>query len=190
MAKLTYVTGGARSGKSTFAEAYAINNANRVLYIATAIPFDDGMKDRIKKHQVRRPQQWGTLETYSGFEKALSGQEKHYDTILFDCLTVMVTNLMLEDSKIDWDQINHEQVDAIEERIQKEVQGLIDAVRKTDMHLIIVSNELGMGIVPENRLARLFRDIAGRVNQKMANEADEAYFIVSGQPLQIKGDAS
>lgn len=187
MSKITYVSGGARSGKSTFAEQYALANGNRVLYIATAVPFDAGMKDRIHKHKERRPDHWGTLEAYKGFKEALGGINGSYDTLLFDCVTVMVTNLMLEDQSIDWDTITHSKVDQLEASIRQEFDELLNAIRESEMHLIIVSNELGMGIVPENRLSRLFRDIAGRMNQKIANAADEAYLIVSGQPLKLKG---
>lgn len=184
MSKIIYITGGARSGKSTFAEILAENQGDKVLYIATAIPFDDGMKDRIKKHKIRRPESWGTLEAYKNFGMHLSNNS--YDTLLFDCITVMVTNLMLEDSNINWDTIDHETIDVIEASINSEISILLDTVREKDLNIIIVSNELGMGIVPENRLARIFRDIAGRVNQKIAEESDEAYFVVSGQKIRLK----
>lgn len=186
MAKITYISGGARSGKSTYAEDIALKEQDGVLYVATAIPFDSGMEDRIEKHKDRRPSEWGTLEAYKGFKKHLSHVEKTYKCILFDCVTVMVTNLMLGDPSIDWDQISHLEIDDIEEKINIEISELLATVREQDIHLVIVSNELGMGIVPENRLARIFRDIAGRINQKIANEADEAYFIVSGQALKLK----
>jgi len=186
MSRIVYVTGGARSGKSSFAEAYANENGKEILYIATAIPFDSGMKDRIKKHQDRRPESWGTLETYKNFKNELTKTAVSYDTVLFDCVTVMVTNLMLEDQTIDWDTIEYDKIDALEEVVQKEINELLEVVRKLDLNMIIVSNELGMGIVPENRLARIFRDIAGRVNQRVAELSDEAYLVVSGQKIRLK----
>lgn len=186
MSKIVYITGGARSGKSSFAEEYALEYNEDIMYIATAIPFDSGMKDRIKKHRQRRPDSWGTMEAYKGFGQKLKEIDGGYKTILFDCMTVMVTNIMLEDNEIQWDEISYDEIDKIEENVHKEIEELIETVKDLNLNIIIVSNELGMGIVPENRLARIFRDIAGRANQKIANLSDEAYLVVSGQKIKIK----
>lgn len=186
MSRIIYITGGARSGKSTYAEELAENIGEKILYIATAIGFDAGMKDRIKKHQERRPSHWDTLEAYKNFKLEIEKKIEKYDTILFDCITVMVTNIMLEDHSMDWNKVSHGEIDEIEKSVQKEIFELIDTVNEKNLKIIIVSNELGMGIVPENRLARIFRDIAGRVNQIVAEASDEAYLVVSGQKLRLK----
>lgn len=184
--KITLVTGGARSGKSTYAEQLAKTSIKPVAYMATAIPFDEGMKDRIKKHQETRPKEWTTFEGYKDLYKQIHGISKNHKTILLDCVTVMVTNLMLEDPNIDWDQISSSQRDELEMKIKNQIIKLIKEVRKNDIWIIMVSNEVGMGIVPDNRLASIFRDIAGRMNQLIARESDDVYFTVSGIPMKMK----
>lgn len=186
MGKLIFVTGGARSGKSRFAEEL-LTEIDRPLYIATAIPFDDEMKERIKIHRERRDDRWVTAEQYRGLGQVVDRYGETCGGILLDCITVMVTNLMLEDACREWEGINQDEIDAIEEEINYEVDELIGAVRRFEGTAVIVSNEVGMGIVPANPLSRHFRDIAGRVNQKIAFSADEVYFTVSGIPVKIKG---
>lgn len=184
MGKLIFVTGGARSGKSSFAEETARSLNKKVAYIATAIAFDDGMKDRIKKHQAQRPAQWQTIEAYHNFEK-LSDNPAFLEAqvILFDCLTVMVTNNML-DQQIDYDTCTMETVGQVEELIKREVESLLDVCQ--DKILVLVSNEVGMGLVPAYKLGSYFRDIAGRMNQLVAARADEVNLCVSGIPVRIK----
>lgn len=184
--KLILITGGARSGKSSFAEKIVKNIGCKIAYIATAIPFDDGMKDRIKKHRETRPSDWDTFEKYVDVYKLIREIAEKYDTILLDCITIMVTNLMLDNSNIDWDEISWDEIDNIEKGIKDQIILLIEEIRKHNINAVFVTNELGMGIVPENRLSRIFRDIAGRINQYIANKADEVYFTVSGIPLKIK----
>jgi len=182
MSKITMVTGGARSGKSGFAESL-LQHKDDVLYIATSIPFDEEMKDRIEKHKLRRPAEWKTLECYKDIDKHLLARSEK--NILLDCLTIMVTNLMFYYEK-DWDTIGMDRINEIEGLIISEVQNLINCVRKQDMNMIVVTNELGMGIVPSTKLSRLFRDIAGNINQVVARECDEVSFLVSGIPTKIK----
>jgi adenosylcobinamide kinase/adenosylcobinamide-phosphate guanylyltransferase len=184
--KITLVTGGARSGKSNFAEELAKSSNMPVAYLATAIPFDDGMRDRIKKHREGRPQAWTTYEGFKDLHHVIKDVSASHGTVLLDCVTIMVTNLMFEDSSIDWDRIDHEQIDSIEERIKNQVFSLLESIRQYNLWSIIVTNEVGMGIVSENRLSRIFGDIAGRINQIIAAEADEVYFTVSGIPMKIK----
>lgn len=183
--KIVLVTGGARSGKSTFAESYIENLSKRVGYIATAEPFDEGMKDRIKKHIEQRPGEWPTFECYEEISPIIEGISKNCDVILLDCITVMVTNLMFKNC-LDWTRIQRDEINEIEKKIEKELEALIHQLIENNLSAVIVTNEVGAGIVPENRLARLFRDIAGRVNQQLAKQADEVYFVVSGIPMQIK----
>jgi adenosylcobinamide kinase/adenosylcobinamide-phosphate guanylyltransferase len=184
--KITLVTGGARSGKSNFAEELAKTSDMPVAYLATAIPFDDGMRDRIKKHRESRPQEWKTYEGFKDLQYVVKEISDNHGTILLDCVTIMVTNLMFEDLSIDWDTINHEQIDRIEASIKDQVFDLLKSMREHNIWGIMVTNEVGMGIVPENRLSRIFGDIAGRINQMIAVEADDVYFTVSGIPMKIK----
>lgn len=184
MGHLVFVTGGARSGKSTYAENLAKQSSKSVVYIATAIAFDDGMKDRIARHKKQRSALWGTIEQYKKFETMKEDPAFiKAEIVLFDCLTVMTTNNML-DFPVDYDTCSMEKVAEVEESIKKEVENLLDVCN--DKMLIIVSNEVGMGLVPAYKLGSYFRDIAGRMNQLVASRADEAYFTVSGIPLKLK----
>lgn len=183
---LTLVLGGARSGKSSFAEKYVQENTEKVLYIATAIPFDDGMKDRIKKHQLSRPQHWYTEERYQHFADLMTASVyENSEAVLLDCMTVMVTNLMM-DFNVDYESISMDEVNQIEEKIQKEVDELLSLIKKSNKNFVIVSNEVGLGLVPPYKMGNFFRDISGRVNQKIASSADHVYFIVSGLPWKLK----
>lgn len=186
MSKFILVTGGARSGKSSLAEAKASELGEKIIYIATAIAFDDGMKDRIKKHKASRPSNWATIERFRAFD-ALKNEKEFLecDLVLLDCMTLMVSNLLLEND-IDFDNCFMSEIDNIEESIFKEVKQLLEIMSKYHKKLIIVTNEVGMGLVPSYRLGNIFRDIAGRVNQYLAQKADEVYLTVSGIPLKIK----
>ena len=183
--KLVLITGGARSGKSRFAEELALKE-ERVLYIATAIPFDDEMKARIRHHQKRRPAHWGTLEAYKNLQLQLETLKDTFDCVLLDCLTVMTTNLMFEDPSFDIDCCTEEQKDEMQESILIQVEKLCDWLIENNKSGILVTNEVGLGIVPENALARYFRDVAGRVNQRAAAEADEAWLVCCGLPVRLK----
>ncbi|MCX7842878.1 MAG: bifunctional adenosylcobinamide kinase/adenosylcobinamide-phosphate guanylyltransferase [Clostridia bacterium] len=185
MGKLILVTGGARSGKSSFAEELAGKFGDSVLYIATSIPFDDEMKLRIKKHKEQRPAHWETLEAFRDIGEAMKGKISGKSAVMLDCITVMVTNLMFETSH-DWDNIAAEDMEQVESRVMSEIQKLIGAAKGFGIPFIAVTNETGMGIVPCGKLSRLFTDIAGRVNQMLARSADEVYLCVSGIPVRIK----
>lgn len=186
MNKITLITGGARSGKSTFAENTIRSLNKNTAYLATAIAFDDGMKNRIDKHIAQRPSAWKTYEKSTRVHEIMDEINQHHQVLLLDCITVLMTNTLFE-HEVDWDTISMDEVDAIENNIRNHMGMMIDAMRKTDLEIFLVTNEVGSGIVPENRLARLFRDIAGRVNQYLAQEADEVYLVVSGIPVKIKG---
>ena len=181
MGKLIYITGGARSGKSNFAERMAAQLGD-ITYIATAVPFDEEMKDRIRRHQEQRPPHWKTVEQYRGIGGVLRNLR---GSALLDCLTIMITNLMM-DAQIDWDHPTVEQIDAAERRITAEVEEILAGATSREGSLIVVSNELGMGLVPAYAFGRAFRDIAGRMNQRVARAADEAWFLVSGVPMRLK----
>lgn len=186
MGKMIFVTGGARSGKSGFAEDLLRNEQN-VLYIATATPFDDEMKERIRLHRARRNPSWTTIEAYRDLGRKL----KHYpgvkESVLLDCITVMISGLMFADSLVDWENAGTELMNVMEKNVLKEIDDFNSAVREFSGKIVIVSNEIGMGIVPATPLSRCFRDIAGRVNQNLAAASDEVYFVVSGIPVRIRG---
>lgn len=183
--ELIYITGGARSGKSSFAESLITEQGHRVLYIATAIPFDTEMQYRIKKHQSTRPSFWHTLEAYRGIGQTLNRQGTKFHGILLDCVTVMITNLLM-DAGCDEENLTEKELELVEAKIISEVDSAIDGIRVCSHVGVVVSNEVGMGLVPDNPLGRVFRDIAGRVNQYIAHQADRGYFMVSGIPMRIK----
>jgi len=186
MGKAILITGGARSGKSSYAEKLARELGGNVLYIATSIPFDEEMKSRVKKHRESRPSEWDTYEGYRGLGQVISEKGGQYKGILLDCITVMVTNLLLEYPGIDYDNARYEDFIKAEEEIVKEIDELLRGISETPSTVIMVTNELGSGIVPENLLGRVFRDIAGRVNQRIAASCDEVYLAVCGLPLKLK----
>ncbi|GIM28180.1 adenosylcobinamide kinase/adenosylcobinamide phosphate guanyltransferase [Clostridium polyendosporum] len=176
------VTGGARSGKSTFGESLLMDK-KEVLYIATSIPFDDEMKDRVKKHKESRPSRWDTLESYKAIGENIRSLQNTYEGIILDCVTIMITNLLIENidenSEIDYRDI--------ENMIMNEVKSMTNFFKEYEGEVVLITNEVGSGIVPENKLSREFRDIAGRVNQYLAREAEQVYLVVSGIPVKIKG---
>jgi len=184
MGKIIYITGGARSGKSTLAENIALNNYQTRTYLATAIPYDDEMKDRIDKHLVQRGENWETVEGYKNIDELLKGK-KESDVVLLDCLTNMVSNLLL-DNHVDWDMVTPLEVNEMEAKIILEIDNLLKCISLHRGDFIIVSNELGMGLVPPYPLGRYFRDISGRINQRIAEKSHEAYMVVSGLKVRLK----
>ncbi|TZE80900.1 bifunctional adenosylcobinamide kinase/adenosylcobinamide-phosphate guanylyltransferase [Calorimonas adulescens] len=184
MAETILVTGGARSGKSRMAEQLA-SGFDAVTYIATSIPVDVEMRHRIDKHRQRRPDSWITVEKYRDLDRVIAGHS-HSKAILLDCITVMVSNLML-DLNIDWDKASMSDFDRAEKEVMGEIGKLIDGIRCFEGRFIIVTNEVGMSLVPEYPLGRAFRDIAGFVNQRLAEISDTVYLMVSGIAVKIKG---
>jgi len=172
---LIFITGGARSGKSKLALQLAERAGRKVAFIATARAGDDEMAERILLHKKSRPKEWTTIEEPKDVPSALTEVADH-DLVIIDCLTLLLSNLMLEDNSLDETG-----------RILNKMEDLVKASRSFKGTVIVVSNEVGMGIVPENELARKFRDLAGRANQIMANAADEVYLCVSGIPVKLKG---
>jgi adenosylcobinamide kinase/adenosylcobinamide-phosphate guanylyltransferase len=134
-----------------------------------------------------RNNKWKTIEAYRDFDKILPVEMKDRTFVLIDCLTIMVSNIMLLGRNIDWDNAAPDTVDNIEKEITDEINKLLKAAECFDGNTIIVSNELGMGVVPPSPLGRFYRDIAGRMNQHIADTAETVYFIVSGIPVKIKG---
>lgn len=185
------ITGGARSGKSCFGESLLLNK-KKVLYIATAIAFDEEMSERIKKHKSQRNNDWDTLETYKALGDKVICLNQKYDGIILDCITVMITNLLMQATP----NFTPEEYLKLDYRIEEtkilyEMKNLTAAFNeletKNNTKIVIITNEIGSGIVPENKLSREFRDIAGRINQYLAKEASEVYVVISGIPVKIKG---
>lgn len=184
MTELILVTGGARSGKSTIAERI-FEDYDTLLYIATSVPFDEEMRDRIAKHRERRDGKWRTVEMFQDF----NGLEDNQDFlecrgVLLDCITVMLSNRFYY-GKIDGNT-SLEQYDELECVILEDVSNLIGLAKSYDKKMVIVTNELGMGIVPIDRMTRMYRDIAGRINQYLAKEADKVILAVSGIGVDLK----
>ena len=185
MSNIILVTGGARSGKSNFAESLCIKQNNRTAYIATSIPFDDEMKNRVKKNQESRPKEWKTYEIYKDIYSIVEELDNNHDTVIMDCVTLMVNNLMFTYG-IEVDKATSQELDELEEYIKEQIKKLMEAIKKTNLYFVIVSNEVGMGIVPENKLSRIYADFVGRANQLIAKYSDEVYFVVSGIPMKVK----
>ena len=179
MGKIILVTGGARSGKSKFAEKLALKLGNgRAAYIATAQIFDEEMAHRVKLHQARRNNFWTTYEAPFYADKAISKAAESFDVILFDCVTIYLSNFICAANLDDVEKIN---CDA-----ENLIGALINAAENSNATIIFVSNEVGAGIVPENKLARIFRDIAGLANQQIAAHAEKVFLIVAGIAVDIK----
>jgi adenosylcobinamide kinase/adenosylcobinamide-phosphate guanylyltransferase len=173
MAKIIFISGGARSGKSRLAEELAGRLGEQLLYVATAHAGDTEMAARIVRHQERRGAAWQTVEEPYELVSVLVGHDGWFKAVLVDCITLWLTNLLLAtDSKA---------------AVLDKVRELAAAAKGLQSPLILVSNEVGMGIVPDNELARKFRDLAGEANEILAAAADEVYVMFSGLPLKLKG---
>jgi len=173
MNKITFILGGARSGKSSFAVKLAAENSGKTAFIATCEPLDQEMRKRIELHKQKRPREWQTFEAPYDIAAVLKNISGKFKIIIIDCLTLLVSNLMLKGDKNDAE-------------IEKEIHRIILLLKQSGSDSIIVSNEVGLGIIPQNELGRSFRDTAGRINQLVAKEADDAFFLISGIPWKIK----
>ena len=172
MAKLIFITGGTRSGKSRFAVNLAKQLASRVTFVATAIPKDEEMRERIRRHQNDRPAHWRTVEEGKNLPPVLSQLDASCQLVVIDCLSFLISNLLLDNTE--------------EDNIIKQVRETASKALHLRPTFIVVSNEVGYGVVPPTRLGRSFRDICGRANQIMAEQAQEVYLVISGIPMRIK----
>ncbi|MDI7252629.1 bifunctional adenosylcobinamide kinase/adenosylcobinamide-phosphate guanylyltransferase [Candidatus Solincola sp.] len=188
-ARMVLVIGGARSGKSAFAHSLAAGAGGEVCFIATAEAKDAEMRERIRRHRLSRPKEWETLELQGGIRLERFPADDR--VVIFDCLTVYLSNLMaahgLDRLGEGEGLVPENKVEREAERVVEEALSMLDELRHRCRELIVVSNEVGMGLVPPFRLGRLFRDLAGRINQKLAEEADEVYLVAAGLPLCLKG---
>jgi len=173
------ILGGARSGKSLFAQQLATALGERVLFIATGAPLDDEMRRRIELHKKARPKTWRTVEVATGVAKTMAEHVEDADVVVIDCLTLLVCNIM--DNSQD-----PEDIDALESELAGELSQLLER-KERKRSIIIVSNEVGMGLVPDYPAGRAYRDLLGRANQFIAERADRVYLMIAGIPLQLKG---
>ncbi|MCK5708231.1 MAG: bifunctional adenosylcobinamide kinase/adenosylcobinamide-phosphate guanylyltransferase [Candidatus Aureabacteria bacterium] len=173
MKRIIFITGSVRSGKSDLAVRLAKERSKKVVFLATCKPADDEMRERVDKHKKERPKDWGTIEEEKEIASVIANS-KADQTIIIDCLTLWISNLLMSG--------------LTEQEIKEKIGELIDALQKTYSTTILVSNEVGWGIVPENKIARMFRDIMGRLHQRIGCVSDEVYLVVSGIPMTIKGE--
>jgi len=187
MGKLILVLGGARSGKSTFAQKLAgeiATGSGRVAYVATGVAFDDEMRARIEQHQRARPPAWATIEAPTEVAQAIKRAGDEYAVMIVDCLTILMTNWLTEGGPLEEP---NEGMMEMEKAVLGRVEELVRAARGAKATVIVVSNEVGLGVVPAFKAGRVFRDLAGLANQFMARKADEVYVMWAGIPQKIKG---
>jgi len=181
MRRRILIVGGARSGKSDLAQRLAAEMGKEVLFVATAAAGDEEMRRRIEKHRSARPPSWRTLEAESGLASRLPEEVGRAEVVIIDCITLLVSNLIGD---------GDEAPDSLEARVMAEIGALIELMEQSPASFIIVSNEVGLGLVPPNPLGRAYRDALGRANQMLARHANEVYMMVAGIPLKLKGDAT
>ena len=172
--QLVLILGGVRSGKSRYAQQMASDTGNRVLFLATAEAGDDEMKRRIAKHKSSRPESWRTIEEQMDIAGVLRKNAARADAVIIDCITVWLSNLLMHNEKLS------------EKEMTAEIDRLIDAYEQGEATYIIVSGEVGLGIVPEHPLGRIFRDYLGLANQRLAGKADSVVLMVAGIAMDLK----
>lgn len=177
---ITLVTGGARSGKSTYGESLYKDSLD-VVYIATSRVYDREMEERVNLHKNSRPKEWRTYEGNYNLYEAIGGEKNYF----LDCITVLTSNIMFDISE-GVDYIDYKLQGEIESKVLKEIKELVDRARENNKNLVLITNELGYSIVPENHLARVFRDMQGRINQRIASYCDDVYLVCCGIPVKIK----
>lgn len=181
MGELILVLGGTRSGKSHFAEQLVGRLNSQVIYVATASAGDEEMSQRIAEHRARRPSSWQTVEETHQLAEVIEEYGQRENVILVDCLTMWLTNLMLDKN------LSEPEIDL--NFIMERVRSVVKAATSSEATVVLVANEVGLGMVPDYPLGRAYRDIAGHVNQYMADAADAVYFVVAGLALEIKSRA-
>jgi adenosylcobinamide kinase / adenosylcobinamide-phosphate guanylyltransferase len=182
MKTMTFILGGARSGKSRLAQEMAAK-AKTVLFVATASADDEDMQNRIAKHQADRPAHWHTLEAGLHIGDIIDAAFQNEELVLIDCITLLVSNILCQYTDEQFAALSE---NVLEKQVYEEIQELQECIKSLPASFIIVSNEVGLDIVPDNRLGRLYRDLLGRANQTLAHSADEVYFMVAGIPLRVK----
>ena len=183
MKKIILLLGGARSGKSHFAQEYARKNGEKVLFVATATAGDEDMRLRIVKHKKDRPSNWRTLEATTEIGIQIEANAGDAELIIIDCITMLVNNIF---SRYDERQFDTMSNAVLEKEVITEIEQLQQCLKKVNASFLIISNEVGLGVVPDNRMGRLYRDILGRANQMLAQTADEVFLLVAGIPISVK----
>jgi len=187
--ELTLITGGVRSGKSAFALRLAERSGGRVLFLATMAPDDEEDRRRLRRHQEDRPPHWQTVEESLAVPEALLEWGRHFDTVILDCLTLWVARLMEAAGLLAARHaaLGPSELDRGEKAVAGRVEDLLAAYREQPPSLIVVTNEVGAGLVPAYPSGRLFRDLLGLANQRLAAHADTVYYLLAGLPLTVKG---
>lgn len=180
--RLTLILGGARSGKSRYAEQAAAKMGGRVLYVATAQAGDEEMRARIAAHQAARPADWDTLEAATRVGPAIEAWPRPAQIVLIDCVTLLASNVLMQLGEAA-------EPAAAESALNAEIDGLLTAYLARPAEWLVISNEVGLGLVPPYPLGRVYRDALGRANQRLASAADDVLFMVAGLPLVVKGGA-
>lgn len=188
MSNVTLILGGARSGKSAWAEQLAVDSGQRVVYLATATAGDDEMAERIAAHRSSRPLAWRTVEASYELADAVRLHARPNEIVLVDCLTLWVSNLVLRHigDRQDIAAVPHGDWAAVEAQLLAATDDLLAGASAVGATLILVSNEVGMGLVPPSPLGRRYRDILGRVNQAVARQADSIVLMVAGLPVDLR----
>jgi adenosylcobinamide kinase/adenosylcobinamide-phosphate guanylyltransferase len=187
--RFVLILGGARSGKSNLAQEMAQALGERVLFVATAAALDDEMKLRIEEHKRKRSESWRTLEASTDVGKRTTAALGDADVVVVDCVTLLVSNVLLA-GRDDWDTgVGELDCAEAEAEVLAEIEGLLACVRDSKAAFIVVSNEVGLGLVPVHKSGRVYRDSLGKANQLLARQADEVYLMVAGLPWQLKGSA-
>ena len=181
--KCILLIGGARSGKSSFAQVLALKLDKPVLFVATAEAGDEEMRYRIEQHQKARPSAWRTLEVTTHIGSQIKQEIGEAQVVIIDCITLLVNNIFGKYSHQNTEEID---VPLIEKKFTDEISELVVGINQIDADFIIVTNEVGTGLVPANKVGRLYRDLLGKANQILAQRADEIYLMVAGLPLPIK----
>jgi len=174
MGQIILITGAARSGKSSFALKLSKKFNGKKIFIATAIPIDEEMKERIRKHKKQRKKEFVTIEEPYNLSSIINNIDKNYSLAIIDCITVWLGNIFYRHNNNS-------------KKILNEINILLNALKNIKKNIILVTNEVGWGIVPENKISRLYSDIAGNLNKKLAILSKEVYVLFCGIPLKIKG---
>jgi adenosylcobinamide kinase/adenosylcobinamide-phosphate guanylyltransferase len=180
--QLVLILGGVRSGKSQLAQEMASRMGGAVVFVATGEPLDEEMRRRIEEHRKMRPPNWHTLEAPLSVGRRIQEQTGDVQVVVVDCLTLLVSNVIGRCG-------DPEEVDAAlaSEKVVVEIEELLACIERVEASFIVVSNEVGMGLVPDNPLGRLYRDCLGKANRELAQRADSVYFMIAGIPMVVKG---